>query len=140
MRLPRADEINVFDSLDERDAVEHFLGKDLEQARALFGDNFLRYQEDLVWMGPRAFCFYVPAAIEYLRSSESDGNADAASSFCHVLEFRLECDPVGIAPARMALREGIRAILDGFDRYECNREIYGDVAARYREVLARLET
>src|SRR6185437_15714897 len=58
--LPTAEEINVFDSLDELDAVEHFLGKDLEQAQSLFRENFLRYQEDLMFMGPKAFQFYVP--------------------------------------------------------------------------------
>ncbi|WP_435007341.1 hypothetical protein P12x_004665 [Tundrisphaera lichenicola] len=64
MRLPSAEEINVFDSLDERAAVRRFLGKDLRQARELFRDNFLAYQEDLMRMGPRAFAFYLPADID----------------------------------------------------------------------------
>ena len=33
---PSAEEINVFDTLDERHAVEVFLGKDLEQAECFF--------------------------------------------------------------------------------------------------------
>ena len=53
-RLPTAEEINVFDSLDERCAVKNFLGKNQEQAHSLFRENFLRYQEDLMWMGPIA--------------------------------------------------------------------------------------
>jgi len=56
-RLPTAEEINVFDSLDERCAVKNFLGKDLEQARSLYRENFLKRQEDLMWMGPIAFRF-----------------------------------------------------------------------------------
>ncbi|MDB5351384.1 MAG: hypothetical protein JWN86_2631, partial [Planctomycetota bacterium] len=35
-RLPAAEEINVFDSLDERCAVENFPGKDLGRAQSLF--------------------------------------------------------------------------------------------------------
>src|ERR671921_640189 len=92
-RLPTGDEINVFDSLDERTAVQHFLGKDLKQAEALFRENFLAYQEDLMWMGPMAFRFYVPAAIDYLLSEEADHDADAVNSFCTLIEFRLDHEP-----------------------------------------------
>jgi hypothetical protein len=138
MRLPSADEINVYNSLDERTAVKNFLGKDLEQARQLFRENFLCYQEDLMFMGPRAFCFYVPAAIEYLRSTESDGYPDGVNSFCAILEARLDQDDAEIAAAKTVIREGIVAILENLDRYGCVIEIYGDVASRYRTLLARL--
>jgi hypothetical protein len=58
MRPPTREEINVYDSLDERVAVERFLGKNLEEAEALFGENLCRYTEDLMWMGPVAFRYY----------------------------------------------------------------------------------
>jgi hypothetical protein len=137
-RPPTAEEINVFDSLDERYAVEHFLGKDLDQAEALFRDNFLYYQEDLMWMGPKAFRFYLPAAINFLLGTESAGGSDAASSFCGVLEYRLDCDPAEIDAVGRVIREGILGILENFERFGCNREIYGDVAARFRALLSRL--
>ena len=125
---PTAGEINVFDSLDERCAVENFLGKDLEQAQALFRENFLYYQEDLMWMGPIAFRFYVPAAINYLLSKDADYDADAASSFCGLIEFHLDSDTAEIAPVGPTIREGVLGILMDFDRYECDKAIYGDVA------------
>ena len=75
--LPTLADINVHDSLDERSAVEHFFGQDLLQAEVLFRENFLYYQEDLMWMGPRAFCFYVDAAIAYLLSPAASGDSDA---------------------------------------------------------------
>jgi hypothetical protein len=137
-RLPTAKEINVFDSLDERCAVENFLGKNLEQAQALFRENFLHYQEDLMWMGPIAFRFYVPAAINYLLSKDADNDADAASSFCGLIEFRLDYDAAEIAPVGPIIREGILGILKNFDRYECDRVLYGDVAERYRTLRQRL--
>jgi len=44
-----------------------------------------------MWMGPKAFGFYVTAAINYLRGVRiSDGDSDAASSFCGLIEFRLD--------------------------------------------------
>lgn len=137
-RLPTAEEINVFDSLDERCAVKNFLGKDMEQARSLLRENFLHYQEDLMWMGPIAFRFYVPAAIHYLLSAEADNDADAANSFCGLIEFRLDHDAAEIAPAGPIIREGILGILKDFDRYGCVGEIYGDVAERYQALLSRL--
>jgi hypothetical protein len=136
--LPTAEEINVFDSLDELDAVEHFLGKDLEQAQSLFRENFLRYQEDLMFMGPKAFQFYVLAAIKYLLSSESNGDSDAVSSFCSLIDHGLNYEPAKITAVAPIIREGILGILENFERYECNRSIYGDVAARYRRLLSRL--
>jgi hypothetical protein len=134
-RLPTAEDINVFDSFDERCAVEHFLGKNLEQARSLFRENFLRYQEDLMWMGPIAFRFYVVAASNYLLSEEADHASDAARSFCGLVEFRLDHEPDAIAPVRSIIREGICGILGDFDRYECDV----DVARRYRVLLSRLD-
>jgi hypothetical protein len=139
-RVPTEEEINVFDSLDERVAVKHFLGKNLEQATLLFQENFFYYQEDLMWMGPIAFRFYVRAAIRYLLGEHADNNADAVNTFCGVIEFRLENDASEIAAAKTIICAGIRRILERFDRYECAPEIYGDVAKRYRILLSRLSS
>jgi hypothetical protein len=138
-RLPSAEEINVFDSLDERSAVEHFLGKDLEQAEALFCEDLLCYWEDLMWMGPIAFRFYVSAAINYLLSDEADNDAYAASSFCSLIGFRLDHKPADVVPVGPVIREGIIGVLKNFDRYGPDIAIFGDVAGRYRALLARLD-
>jgi hypothetical protein len=138
-RLPTAEEINVFDTLDERHAVDVFLGKDLEQAEALFRENFLYYQEDLMFMGPKAFAFYVPAAIRYLLSADSSGDFDAANTFCGVIESRLDHEPGAISPVGPLIREGIVGMLGDFDRYGCDEAIYGDLAARYSDLLSRLK-
>ena len=51
MSLPTHQDINAFDSLDEQTACKHFLGKSLTEAEALFAENSLYYQEDLMFMG-----------------------------------------------------------------------------------------
>src|SRR4051812_31482907 len=84
--------------LDERHAVEMFLGKTPEQAEAMFRENFLYYQEDLTYMRAPAFRFYLLPAIKYLLSNDASGNADAASTFSYVLEARLENDPDALVP------------------------------------------
>ena len=67
MTIPSHQDINVYDSLDERSACEHFLGKSLDEADALFRENWLYYQEDLMFMGISAFRFYVQAAIRFIQ-------------------------------------------------------------------------
>jgi hypothetical protein len=138
MLLPQENEINVFDSLDERCAVKNFLGKDLKQAEALFREGFVGLWGDLMWMGPKAFCFYVSAAIDYLRSPESVGDFYAVTSFCGLIEFRLEYDSAEIEAARAVIRDGILAILQNFDRYGDGCEIDGNLATRYRKLLTKL--
>lgn len=137
-RLPSSEEINVFDSLDEQCAVRHFLGKSLEQAQALFRENFLYYQEDLMFMGPKGFCFYVTAAIGYLLSKESDGDSDAANTFCALIEFRLTHERAEISASEPAIRKAILGMLADFERYHCDSNIYGDLPKRYRKLLAKL--
>lgn len=138
-RLPRENEINVYDSLDERGALKNFLGKTHEQARSLFGENFLCYQGDLMWMGPRAFVFYVHDAIAYLLSDESDGSPDVPNCFCGLLEFRMEHHGDAIAEVYPALRDAVEGILAKFERFEVIPWIYGDLEARYRALLVRLD-
>lgn len=96
MGLPTREEINVYDSLDERVAVEHFLGRSLEEAEALFRENRLRYFEDLMWMGPIAFRFYVIAAIRYL--TRSPRGALCGADFASVIGFRLDYEPGELKP------------------------------------------
>ncbi len=140
--LPSERDISVFDSLDELHAVKVFLGKDLEQAESLFRENFIYYQEDLLFMGPKAFRFYVVAAINYLLSEHSSGNTDAASTFCSIIQHRLEHEPEAVAPASTIIRDGIAGILTNFDRFGFGDQdmvyIYGDVEGRYRDLLLRL--
>src|SRR3954466_14676437 len=96
--LPTAREINVYGDLDGRTACEHFLGKTIEEAEAMFRENSLYYQEDLMWMGPVAFGYYVEAAIRYLRSDAAENDCGFVSALGATLEFRLEHYPESLAP------------------------------------------
>lgn len=123
---------------DERHAVKMFLGKTPEQAEAMFRQCFLSYQEDLTYMRAPAFRFYVLPAIKYLLSEDANGDSDAASTFCHVLESRLKDDAGALTPIAAIVLDAIDKILRDFDRFDCRPEIYGDVPSRYRAVVARL--
>ena len=79
MSLPTAKEINPYDDLDGQYAEKHFLGKTLDEAEALFRESSITYQEDLMFMGPVAFRFYVQAAINYVESESARGDSDMIS-------------------------------------------------------------
>jgi hypothetical protein len=124
--------------LDERHAVKMFLGKTRARAEEMFRQNFLFYQEDLTYMRPAAFRFYLIPAMQYLLSDAAAGDSDAASTFCHMLEHRLRTEPETLKQMKDVVLDAIRRILDSFARYACSPEIYGDVPARYRELACRL--
>ncbi len=59
--LPRKEDINVYDSLDERSAVREFYGKTREQIFKELIDGYQYLQESLAFMGPVGFAYYAPA-------------------------------------------------------------------------------
>lgn len=132
MTLPSRQDINVYDSLDERSACEHFLGKTLEQAESLFRENSLYYQEDLMWMGPRAFCFYVDAVIRYVQSEAASKDTDIILSLISIFEFRLEQQPGDMVPVAGKLKAFCDYIVQHHERFQLAAEYYGDFRARFQ--------
>jgi len=118
MKLPTREEINVHDSLDERSACRNFFGKTLDEAEGLFRENFLYFQEDLMWMGPVAFRFYVSAAIRYLQSEKSKGDSDAVNCFVGLLEFRWENDSEEVQPIASELAAALNYLVENRKKFE----------------------
>jgi hypothetical protein len=136
--IPSRQDINVYDSLDERSACEHFLGKNLDEAEALIRENLLHYHEDLMWMGPRAFNYYARAAMNYLRSAAADGQ-DAAF-FLTDVEFRLDPQPQDLAPVARELADYCQHVIDQWPRWKEDTEpFYGDLLPRYIKLLDTLQ-
>ena len=130
MTLPSRQEINPYDDLDGRVASEHFFGKSLEEAEAMFRESSIFYQSDLMWMGAQAFCFYLPAVVRFVRQETAD-ISDFVAHFAGTLEFRLEHEPQELAPVATQLAELCGYITEHWSRFEAGSEPYGDVGARY---------
>ena len=140
-RLPTREEINVHDSLDERWACKNFLGKSLKEAEALFRENSLTYQEDLMWMGPVAFRYYVQAAIEYVQSPESEGDDCMIDCFAMILEFRLEYERQELLPIAPQLVDACQYIIANFKRFnDADPELYIhlDFRPRYKKLVENI--
>ena len=128
MALPTAQEINpIPDDLDGRHAVQNFLGKSLAEAEALFRQNSLFYQEDLMFMGAPAFRFYAQAAISYIQSEAATGDADMIHCFAGILEHRLKSESGELASVGALLASACRYILEHYARFEVKRESHGDL-------------
>ena len=108
--------------LDEKCAMEHFLGKTQEQASALFFENSIYFIDDLRWMGGRAFVYYLPSVIPYLTSPESRGDSDAVDSLISILRSRLEDDAECMHDARALVLRVLTLIQDNFPKFEVDDE------------------
>ncbi len=134
--IPTSEEINVYDSLDERSACEHFLGKNLDEAECLFREGS-NHVFDLMWMGPVAFRYYVQAIIRYVQSEGAKGDCETVLFLVSVLEVRIQDEPEEVAPVAEQLTVACDHILEhlaDFDaddqrvRYEALRQILRHLA------------
>lgn len=134
MHIPTRDEINVYGSLDEEWACKNFLGKDLDEAERQFANSSC--YEDLLWMGPIAFRFYVQAADRYLRSEASAGDWEAALFLLHPLESRLENEPDEVRTVAGQLASLCRYMAEQQEKFDAG-DIAGDIVERYAALAKR---
>lgn len=137
MRLPTEAEINVHNSLDEKVASEHFLNKTVQQAEALFRENSAHYQEDLMWMGPRAFHFYLQAAINYLQSEHSTGDDHFIDCLHEIVVFRVEQE--GFVLALERVNEMIDYVINNYEKFDVHTDTYGDLLRKYGQLQSQLK-
>ena len=138
--LPTAEDINVHDSLDERHACRVFFGKSIAEAEALFRENALFYSEDLLWMGPVGFQFYLAAYINYLLSPASAGDSDGINCFTGLLEFRTQQDSAALIPIQEVVTKACHKLVKDFAKFEANPDFYGPLSSRLELVAKRIST
>ncbi len=73
---PLPTESEFGESLDARSAWRDFGNLSIQQAYELFLTNPLGYQEDFMFMGSRAFEYYLPVIDRYLREISSEDELD----------------------------------------------------------------
>ena len=127
-------------NLDALTAREHFMGRSLAEAGALFIENAFVFQEDLFSMPRIPFNFYAPVFSSYVVSPAAYGNADGGSSYLAFVEELLGRQP------DLVQKETLRLLLETAERvaqnqafYEADPSIYGSFAERHQSVqrLAR---
>jgi hypothetical protein len=142
-RLPTREEI-AKDSLDGRYAIKHFHGKTLAEAEELFANGLrecipLTYTEDLMWMEPVGFRFYIRAAIRVALSERATGESDFINGLAGSIALWHKEYPGELKSCAQFLAEFCRQVIDQFDRYDANPEIYIGLREQYQH-LAELFT
>jgi hypothetical protein len=131
--IPTIEDINCFGSLDEETAVEHFLGKNLIEAEELFRENSNCYIEDLMWMAGPGFCYYVQAAVAYIKSEAAFGDFEAILFFEGAIAFQLKHYPNKVRTVAELLGDASSFILDHMNRFDV-AEMDGYFRNRYVEL------
>lgn len=67
-----------------------------ERSRKSFFEYPTYYEEDLKWMGSKAFAFYFPSMEPYLLSEASEDDSDIINALANTLQIRLKQDPQSI--------------------------------------------
>jgi len=75
------------ESLDERLAREHFLGKTRAEAKALIKSNFLYYAEDLAWMPSDLFSVYIHSVIDLAEEEFAEFHEESADTLCCIVSM-----------------------------------------------------
>jgi hypothetical protein len=65
-RLPSFDEIAADNLADAQLAAQNHHGKTIEDIEAIYREGLVEPLEDLCYMGPVGFCYYVRAAVNYI--------------------------------------------------------------------------
>lgn len=136
--LPTREEINVHNSLDEQTACADFFGKTITQAELLFRENALIYQEDLMFMGPVAFCYYLPAFVRYICGEHSINDSDAISCFIGLVEYRFDRESQMMLTICDELLTACDYVIGEYDRFDVGESIYGDLRLRFASFASKL--
>ncbi len=78
--------------LEEEYAVQHFYGKNEEEAAELFFLNSEYYEDDLFWMGVKAYFYYISSIKKYLQSEEGKKDGMFIDHVVFTLKWRYEQD------------------------------------------------
>ena len=146
MTLPTIKDFTVAekpeDDLDGFHAWKNFGGLTMEVAYIKFCENPDCYQEDFMWMGPRAFAFYFPVINRFIREEECAVEFDEITwilAYSIKMHFRSN-EPVVQALSNQLLLlcdfvlESLRALPDQDDRSRTVQE----VADAWRDVRAQI--
>lgn len=138
MTIPTKDNWGKIDKndLDAKWACKEFLGKSTSQARKMFLDNSLYYQEALLSMPPIPFNYYAPVFADYLLSDAAQDDSDGASSYLHmIVEMLTAFETLPSPEVKQKLLRTAKMVSEKQDFYDADPDIYGDFPSLFEEIL-----
>lgn len=151
--LPTREDFIPHGDLDEQWAYKRYGGRTLDEVRAIVAENWFAEQENFMWMGIRAFCFYLPAFFDYFEKRDFD--CQEIRMLCSDCRFRVEDfqRQPALRPCAAKVLDGLVRVTalfesdlqrvasefsDTLDDIEAARGELADARADYEKLLARL--
>ena len=134
MKKPNRADCGSIDSndLDAEWAFKNFSEKSFDEAKAMFQDNALYYQEGLESMPSKALNFYAPALAEYIISDQAEHDSDGASSFLHMIVRMFKTRHEIISDETKHLLICVSEKVAGNQEfYDADLDIYGEFSENY---------
>jgi hypothetical protein len=118
--------------LDQKSAHEIFAGRSAADVRPLFQENVIERTDELRFMPPVPFRYYMLAFKDYVVADavRQDEASDAANCFLGMVAEKLENDPASIAPIVGDLLAAVDYVADNQAAFDAPVDIYGDFRAR----------
>lgn len=92
------------------------------------------YAEDLMWMEPVGFRFYIKAFTRFCLSERATGDSDAINGVESALRIWLEQRPQELMPCAKMLADFCQTVVEQFARFDADTDIYGPLCAKYEEL------
>jgi hypothetical protein len=123
--------------LDQKWAHDMFAGHTNNEMRQRFCENVLEATEDLRWMPPIPFRYYVIGFRDFVLAREfqpGDDGSDAASCFINLVQQKLDGQRDYIVPIMPELLAALHYITENQGSYGAAVEIYGDFRERLQQI------
>ena len=83
-----------------------------------------------MFMGPTAFCYYFPAAVDYIVSPIARDDSDIVNCLCGLVEHRLKYDSQKVRDAIPAIMRFVEYVLSHYEDFALDVDVYGDLRPR----------
>ena len=121
--------------LDKDHARKMFFGKSIADTQQMFATHPIERCEDLQFMPPVPFQYYIHGLKNFLLSNAAKGNPDAASCYLGLIQNKLECDPGTILPVMASLLPSVATVAQRQPFYDAPVSIYGDFREKRDQIL-----
>lgn len=137
MEIPSREDWSGFEkNLDAQYAFKIFFGKSISEAIQLIQKNPIERGEEIRFMPPVPFRYYILAFRDYVLSEKSRDDSDAASCYLHLLDDKVADEPETINPVMPALIESVQKVAEARSFYDADLDIYGDFEQIGARILA----
>lgn len=114
----------------------------MEKARAkpqiFFFEYPTYYEENLKWMGSKAFAFYFPSMEPYLLSEASEDDSDIINALVNTLQIRLKQDPQSIKGCLVPALRILNYISGNMQKFNVDPTIYGNITVKLSNIINQI--